>query len=163
MAWSDLTLSGATLYGIDRTAFASTRSATIKQSETTDEGRRLIAAAGKVRVLLQGPKYCGPFAASYGVAAFFDALAADSSLAGDIGQLLAHAYAWFRYTHDSRSAGDIDDVRAERQLECMRELLAAISTTAPVTIGATDQKPGMPVVRAIASAIDTLGNETYLD
>lgn len=161
MSWAALSLDGRRLYGIDASAFSSLQSATVTQTEKTDEGRRFIAAAGKVRVLLQGPKYCGQFAATFGLDAFFDSIAVNVQLAGDLQQLLAHSYAWFRYTHDSRSPGDIDEVRADRQFECMRELLAAFSVSAPVVIGASSTPAGRPVLRAIGTAMDTRGETSF--
>lgn len=157
MPWDSLTLAGDRLDGIDRTRFGYLRAVTIEAGEETDEARRFVAARSKVRVLLQGPKYCGPFAASFGIATFFDALADNADLAGDLAQTIAHAYAWFQYTHDSTSPDDIDERRAGRQMECLKEMLAAMSQSVPIVLGATDKPAGQPVAYAAATAMSTSG------
>ena len=161
MAWTDLTLNGEYLDGVDTTTFGHLRKSTIKVAENTDEGRRFKAARQKVRTMLQGPKYLGPFAASYGLSTFFDDLQASADLAEDLQLALAYSYAWFRYTHDSTTPGDIDDVRAERMEVLLKDALAALSQSVPVTLSIIDEAVGQPGVRAIAGAMDTFGRETF--
>lgn len=161
MAWTDLTLAGSILDGIDRSYFGHLRDATISAGEETDESRRLVAARDKLRLLLQGPKYLGPFAATYGLASFFDDLAAEASLQNDIQSALAYCYAWFRYTHASQSPNDIDEVRAERMEMLLKEVLLALSQSVPVTLGVTSEAPSQPVVTAVSLVMDTSGRDSF--
>lgn len=163
MPWLTLNLEGKRLYGIDNSYFGALKDSIIEASENTDEGRRFISARDKLRIDLLRPKYLGGFSAEYGVTSFFDDLADNASLTNDIQLALAFGYAWFRYTHDSQSPGDIDDVRAERILLQYSSMLEALTASVPVTLGATDKTDGRPVVRALSLAMDTGGRRTFLD
>lgn len=161
MSWIALTLSGKLLDGIDTTTFGYLRDQTLETDEETDEGGRFDAARNKLRLLLQDAKYLGTFAAGFGLDTFFDALAANAQLTNDIQQALAHTYAWLQFAHDSNSPGDINEVRAERQRECVVEILRALSTSVPVVLGATDKAPNQPHVSGYTIVQDTRGRTDF--
>jgi len=161
MPWTTLTLEGKRLDGIDTSYFGHLRESVIESDEETDEGRRFTAARDKLRIALMGPRYLGGFATEYGVASFFDDLADNADLANDLQIALAFCYAWFRYTHDSQSPGDIDEVRAERMEDRITEMLQALTATVPVTLGQTDKAEGRPVVRALGISMDTSGRTSF--